>query len=69
MLVRLDFRTLSPNDEGKLDIDPYGDLAGILSMVTNKDRPLDKSDPSVVQVKMVAGARYQRCLHLDHATL
>ncbi len=36
--------TLTPNDEGKLDIDLFGDLAGILSMAANKDRPLDKSD-------------------------
>jgi hypothetical protein len=50
--------TLTPNAEGKLDIDLYGDLASILSLAAQKERPLDESDPSVVQVKMVAGARY-----------
>ncbi len=50
--------TLTPNDDGKLDIDLYGDLAGILTMATNKDRPLDKSDPSVQQVKLVAGVGF-----------
>ncbi len=51
--------TLTPNDEGKLDINLYGDLAGILSMATNNNRPLNKSDPSVVQVKMVAGVGFE----------
>ena len=32
---------LTPNDQDKLDISLFGDLAGILSMATNKDRPLD----------------------------
>ena len=50
--------TLTPNADGKLDIDLYGDLAGILTMATNKDRPLQKSDPSVVQVKLVAGVGF-----------
>ncbi len=53
--------TLTPNDRGKLDISLFGDLAGILSMATNADRPLDKGDPSVLQVKMVAGAGYHLC--------
>jgi hypothetical protein len=44
------------------DIDLYGDLAGILTMAVNRNRPLKESDPSVVQVKMVAGARNQRYL-------
>ena len=51
--------TLSPNAEGKLDIDLYGDLAGILTMAANKERPLDESDPSVQQVKMVAGVGFE----------
>ncbi len=54
--------TLTPNDQGKLDIDLFGDLAGILSLAANKQRPLDESDPSVQQVKMVAGADNQRQL-------
>jgi site-specific DNA recombinase len=56
---------LSPNDEGALEIDLHGDLAGILTMAANKDRPLEASDPSVQQVKMVAGARCQRQLLLE----
>ena len=51
---------LTPNTDGKLDIDLYGDLAGILALAANKDAPLDKSDASVQQVKMVAGARNRR---------
>ena len=55
----MDRITLTPNDQGKLDIDLYGDLAGILTLATNKDRPLDESDPSVVQVKLVAGVGFE----------
>ncbi len=55
---------LTPNNQGKLDINLFGDLAGILSMAANKDRPLQKNDPSVLQVKMVAGASNQRYLHI-----
>ena len=51
--------TLTPNDRGKLDISLFGDLAGILTMAANKDRPLDKSDLSVQQVKMVAGVGFE----------
>ena len=51
--------TLTPNAEGKLDIDLYGDLAGILSLAAQIEGPLDESDPSVVQVKMVAGAGFE----------
>jgi site-specific DNA recombinase len=50
---------LTPNDQGKLEIDLYGDLAGILSVAANKDRPLEASDPSVQQVKVVAGAGFE----------
>ena len=60
---------LRPNQQGKLEIDLYGDLAGILNLALKRDKPLDHSDPSVQQVKVVAGARNQRCLHLDHAIL
>jgi len=50
---------LTPNRDGKLDIDLFGDLAGILALAANKDRPLDESDPSVQQVKVVAGAGFE----------
>jgi site-specific DNA recombinase len=48
---------LTPNRHGKLAINLYGDVAGILTLAGNKGRPLDHSDPSVQQVKVVAGAR------------
>ena len=48
---------LRPNQQGKLEIDLYGDLAGILTLAGKKDRPFDKNDLSVQQVKVVAGAR------------
>ncbi|MGI9505021.1 MAG: hypothetical protein ACR2RE_18400 [Geminicoccaceae bacterium] len=51
---------MTPNDKGQLEIDLHGDLAGILSMATNKDKPLEESDPPVQQVKMVAGERKHR---------
>jgi len=51
--------TLTPNAEGKLEIDLFGDLAGILTMAANKNRPLGKSDLSVQQVKVVAGAGFE----------
>jgi len=57
--------TLTPNIEGKLDIDLYGDFAGILSLAAKNERSLDESDPSVVQVKMVAGACNHRELTLS----
>ncbi|TXL75228.1 recombinase family protein [Vineibacter terrae] len=47
--------TLTPNAEGKLDIDLYGDLAGILSLAAN-------GSPDA-QVKMVAGASNRLVLH------
>ena len=51
---------LSPNQQGKLDIDLYGDLAGILTLAGKKNAPLDQNDKSVQQVKVVAGARNHR---------
>ena len=50
----------TPNSGGKLNIDLHGDLAGILSLAANKDRPLDERDLSVRQVKVVAGTRNHR---------
>ena len=48
---------LRPNQQGKLEIDLYGDLARILTLAGRKAKPLDQSDPSVHQVMVVAGAR------------
>jgi hypothetical protein len=53
---------LRPNQQGKLEIDLHGDLAGILTLAGKKDRPLDQNDQSVQQVKVVAGACCQRYL-------
>jgi len=51
--------TLTPNAEGKLDIDLYGDLAGILSLAMNGKAPANAQKAEFVrQVKVVAGARY-----------
>ena len=51
---------LTPNNEGKLDIDLFGDLAGILALATNENGPLDESGPS--KDKMVAGMRNRLAL-------
>jgi site-specific DNA recombinase len=50
---------LTPNPEGRHTIDLYGDRAGILGVAANKNGPLDESDPSVQQVKVVAGAGFE----------
>jgi hypothetical protein len=50
---------LRPNQQGKLEIDLYGDLAGILTLAGRKDRPLDQDDQSVQQVKVVAGVGFE----------
>ena len=50
---------MTPNDKGQLEIDLHGDLAGILSMAANKDKPLEECDPAVQQVKMVAGVGFE----------
>ncbi len=50
---------LTPNSEGKLDIDLYGDLAGILGLAAKRNGPLDPSDPSLQQVKVVAGTGFE----------
>ena len=44
------------------------DLTGILNLAGKEDGPLNQSNRSVQQ-KVVAGARNQRCLHLDLAVL
>ena len=46
---------LRPNQQGKLEIDLYGDLAGILTLAGNKDRPLDQSDPSFSRLRWLRG--------------
>ena len=56
----IDRIVLTPNTEDRLTVDLFGDLAGILGMAAQKNGPLDASDPLVRQVKLVAGAGYQR---------
>jgi site-specific DNA recombinase len=50
---------LRPNQQGKLDIDLHGDLAGILSLAGKKDRPFDQNGLSFQQVKVVAGIGFE----------
>ena len=62
----IDRIVLTPTEESKkLEIDLFGDLAGILGLAANKNGPLDESDPSIQQVKLVAGAGYQRQLLVE----
>jgi site-specific DNA recombinase len=49
--------TLTPNDQGKLEIDLYGDLAGILALAANEKGPPDMGGP--VQDKLVAGTGFE----------
>jgi len=56
-------------ENGKLDIDLRGELAGILSLCDTKEKPATSYEERAQQIKMVAGACNQRCLHLDYATL
>jgi site-specific DNA recombinase len=46
---------LTPNDQGKLEISLYGDLAGILTLATNKDRPLEASDRLCSSLRWLRG--------------
>jgi site-specific DNA recombinase len=49
----------SPNQQGQLEIDLYGSLAGILTLAGRKNTPLDQNDPSVQRVKVVAGVGFE----------
>ncbi len=44
-------------------------LTSILPVAANRSEPLDKSDASVQQVKVVAEARNQRYLHIAEGWL
>lgn len=58
----LDRIELTPNPQGKLDIDLYGDLAGILALAANKNSRRDNRTADLAeQVKVVAGARNHLC--------
>jgi site-specific DNA recombinase len=56
LIDRIEMR---PNQQGKPEIDLYGDLAGILTLAGKKAKPLDQDDPSVQQVKVVAGEGFE----------
>ena len=62
--------TLTP-EEGQLRIDLMGELAGILALCdAGKKKPGAVSGAGPLeQIKMVAGARNQRCLHLHEVWL
>ncbi len=56
----IDKIVLTPHEkEERLMIDVHGDLAGILQIATETDKPLKDSDSSIQQVKMVAGAGFE----------
>ena len=62
----IDRIVLTPTKESKkLEIDLFGDLAEILGLAANRNGPLNESDPSIQQVKVVAGAGYQRHLLVE----
>jgi site-specific DNA recombinase len=50
---------LKPNHRRKLEINLYGHLAGIISLAGNKNAPLDPNEPSIQQVKLVAGVGFE----------
>ncbi len=64
----IDAITLTPVD-GKLNIELRGDLAGILAMSEAGKAGAFSPKEKALQIKMVAGTRNQRCLHLDYAAL
>ena len=50
-------------------IELKGELAGILNLCDSKKKPAASYEERAEQIKMVAGARYQRYLHLNYVTL
>jgi site-specific DNA recombinase len=64
----IDAVMLTPTD-GKLEIELRGDLAGILALSKAGEVSTFSPKGKALQIKMVAGTRNQRCLHLDYAAL
>ena len=66
--VRATIGVLHESDQGKLEIDLYGDLAGILSLAANyngrrePNHSNERSVDLVHELKVVAGERNQRYL-------
>ncbi len=50
---------------GTKTVELYGELAALINLANENPR----SKETGVQTTLVAGARNQRCLHLDHAVL
>jgi hypothetical protein len=69
LIARID---LQPRDDGSgIDAVLHGDLAEILALCDASEqggKPFKGTSPRS-QLSVVAGARNQRCLHLDHALL
>jgi site-specific DNA recombinase len=62
-----------PTAEAGLEVELVGDIARMVHLAqnSNEDSPVSGAvhDEFARSVKVVAGARNQRCLHLDHAVL
>jgi len=56
-------------EQGNLTISLKGELAGILDLCDTNNKPADSYERRAMQIKMVAGARNRRNLHLDYACL
>jgi hypothetical protein len=65
------FKKITGKDPGtgELEIELRGDLASILALSKTGENKAFSTKEKALQIKMVAGARNQRCLHLDHAIL
>ena len=53
------------HDKTGVEVELVGDIVQLISLPEGSDVPASFES----SVKVVAGARYQRCLHLDYATL
>jgi hypothetical protein len=53
------------HDKTGVEVELVGDIVKLISLPEGSDVPASFES----SVKVVAGARYQRCLHLDYATL
>jgi hypothetical protein len=56
-------------EAGHLKVDLHGEIAGILALSQASKSPIRDPADGAEQLVMVAGARNQRYLHLDHAIL
>ena len=60
---------IAPTEAG-LEIEIVGDIAHMIEMgIEDKKKGPALNERTARSVKVVAGARNQRCLHLDHAIL